>query len=267
MSNIRKSARNIGQEIVRGNTATFIATNAAARQNIVSTKRGLTAEISSSSVQKDSDILPSADVGDKPYFEIKNKCTGSGYGFQQYMPILTLDKSVVDGSKNSLINTSFSSDSDSFNEVDTGSSQISLASQPNNIQKGLKRVGLVADVTIVKVRKTAWETLAKALEFYATTIKQNITETGIYKNNTLIILFVQASGVSGNSNPKISEPFNLTELGKVFDGAKVDDVEGHMSGGAPLIRDTMKDSNEAMKTVDEAMFKIISILFRSINFL
>jgi hypothetical protein len=105
--------------------------------------------------------------------------------------------------------------------MDIGSSQDSIInSSSSSVDQGPVRVGLKADVTIVKVRKTAWLTLANALVDSAskhttgnpiTETGNPITETGIYKNDkneAEITLFVQPNQ-GEKKYSKISESFNL----------------------------------------------------------
>jgi hypothetical protein len=246
-----------------------------------------------SSSKKVSNILPPSVVEGNPYFEIKQKCKGLDYEPSIFMPKLTgITKltGIINDVKTNKTNDKTNGANEENSLVEMHSE--SILSQPeidvsNLVEQGPVHVGLKADISIVKVRKTAWETLAAALVNYAKEIKleleleqtkktptepkitePNITETGIYKYETndkkkVIKLFVQKNQ-NTKTNSKIEASFNLTVLGQVFVGANVDEPEEH-SGGAPLIRQTMTDKNSDMKNVDEAMLKIISILFLMMN--
>ena len=213
-------------------------------------------------------------VGDKAYVEIKNECKGTGYGFETYMPILHITNNATNdnATNDNALNNSDVSVSDASQDtlmnsfLQYSSENISSSSA----KEGDVRVGLKADVTIVKVRKTAWLTLANALVFYAKELEPTpipITETGIYKNkqNDKEITLVVQANQSNKRYTAISKTYNLCKFGEVFEGANVDEAEEHMSGGAGLVRKNMEDNNPAMKNIDEAMFEIISILFLLMN--
>ena len=142
------------------------------------------------------------------------------------------------------------------------------------------KAGLKAPISIVKVRKAAWDTLKVGLIQKATDSSTGTATTGIYISyvydvqNGKYIITVNLVVQRQQQQPGISETFNLTELGKVFENAAEDEGEddegdeeedegeegtGKKVKGA-LTRDTMSDSNKQMKEVDIAMFKIISIL-------
>jgi hypothetical protein len=152
-------------------------------------------------------------------------------------------------------------------------------SSKDQIQGGTVHAGLKAPISIVKVRKSAWETLARGLEFYASSpYDKNIQN--IYSDNNVIIIVVQAATIKGIKITKFEERFNLNELGSVFSNAQEDEFEQSddveeeeyeddedttKSNKKGLTREFMIDSNPAMRKVDDAMLKIISILFLLTN--
>lgn len=121
--------------------------------------------------------------------------------------------------------------------------------------------GIKGPISIVKVRKIAWESLCRALIFNATEASSPQTTPNIYintsttGNDTIISLATPNNG---------SEDFNLTKLGNVFNNANIDETEDNDNESkktSGLSRKNLSDSNQEMKLVDTSILKIISILF------
>jgi hypothetical protein len=144
-----------------------------------------------------------------------------------------------------------------------------IFTEPSNY--GPQQSGLKAPISIVKVRKNAWETLSRGLETYSEEYISN--KTGIYNYNSGIRIVIKKN--QEGLLDEIDEQFNLCELGKVFLNSNEDEIEDsdeiiedddededkYNTKAKGLTRENLRDSNPAMKNVDEAMLKIISILF------
>ena len=141
--------------------------------------------------------------------------------------------------------------------------------------------GLKAPISIVKVRKAAWETLARSLIANAAKpATKTITTTGIYTSDSnSITIFIQ-SNQGGLTYTQVNKSFNLSELSSVFanayedegensdeedDATNLDDSglvdETKKSKKKGLTRENLNDRNVGMKNVDEAMLQIIFSLF------
>ena len=102
---------------------------------------------------------------------------------------------------------------------DSGSQPLFLSTIRNDIPTAPLSVGLKAPISIVKVRKTAWLTLAAALTKYAKVLELGKGQpVGIYINNDNPIITlrfqveVEVAGTSKNKQTQIitiDEQFNL----------------------------------------------------------
>ncbi len=143
--------------------------------------------------------------------------------------------------------------------------------------------GLKAPISIVKVRKAAWETLARSLEAVAQEPGPKIIglPSGIYKTKGLngkpaIRIVIQAN-LGGLGNLREDAIIPLCDLSTVFANAEEDEIEdkdniveeeeeeddeeGKKSIKKGITRENLRDSNPKMKELDENIMRIISLLF------
>lgn len=144
--------------------------------------------------------------------------------------------------------------------------------EPGNIHPGLK-----APISIVKVRNNAWATLSRGLEFYAEPLPVGNPPTGIYKTFLGTIQIIIQANQGTLRYTAVNETFDICKLKDVFLNAQEDegedddeklvndddddDDEESKKKSKGITRDTLKDTNKDLKQLDEAIFKIISILF------
>jgi hypothetical protein len=142
--------------------------------------------------------------------------------------------------------------------------------------------GLKAPISIVKIRKESWVTLASSLYNNAeerTRGRFPQGQTGIYRiiqeGKSLIRIIVQPNQ-NGLTYNAIDETFDLCALKEIFLNAQEDEVEDSEniieeedddeeergnSRVKGLTRENLRDTNPSMRKLDEEILKIISILF------
>jgi hypothetical protein len=119
--------------------------------------------------------------------------------------------------------------------------------------------GISAPVSIVKIRKNAYQTLVRALFTYGEEINVKPTAEGIYVfttdkiNDTRIII---------NLNGIPSVEFNVCSFGSIFDGAEENETyEDDQEGGA-LTRKDLDDNFAPMLQLDQVSLQIILYLIQ-----
>jgi hypothetical protein len=119
--------------------------------------------------------------------------------------------------------------------------------------------GIKAPISIVKVRKIAYDTLVRSLYKKSTQLTTQLdpknARPGIYTtlNNRIVVLY----------NKDVNAEFDLCEYGKVFDNANEDETEDSddTNGGIHVItRKSLNDNNTQLADLDFEIFKIVSML-------